>query len=71
MLRMLSPLVLVLGALALVAWAEDEQTSVPSVGTKAPGWRLNDHTGTARTLAEMRKESWVVLAFFPKAATPG
>ena len=71
MLRTLVPTLLVLAGLALVAWADEGDATDLAVGAAAPAWRLNDHTGTARTLAEAHEDAWVVLAFFPKAATPG
>ena len=43
----------------------------PTVGKPAPELRLNDHTGKAVKLAGDKRDSWTVLAFFPKAATPG
>ena len=42
----------------------------PDVGKPAPALRLNDHTGNAVSLGGKRS-NWTVLAFFPKAATPG
>ncbi len=42
----------------------------PVVGEPAPTFRLNDHTGRAATV-DGSSEKWTVLAFFPKAATPG
>ena len=71
MLRTLLPTLLLVGVLGILAWAEDEKSEVPVVGAAAPAWRLNDQTGKARTLADAHKDAWVVLAFFPKAATPG
>lgn len=44
--------------------------TMPSVGEPAPDFRVRDHTGTERTLAEFRGRR-VVLWFFPKADTPG
>jgi thioredoxin-dependent peroxiredoxin len=41
-----------------------------NVGDKAPDFKVLDHTGKERTLAEFRGKS-VVLWFFPKAETPG
>ncbi len=42
----------------------------PELGKPAPLFRLNDHAG--RTVPFGGKRSgWTVLAFFPKAATPG
>jgi hypothetical protein len=42
----------------------------PEVGKPAPALRLNDHRGNIAELGGKR-ERWAVLAFFPKAATPG
>lgn len=48
--------------------------SRPAVGDKAPAFRLNDHTGRAVRVAPPKdgeEGRWTVMAFFPKAATPG
>lgn len=42
----------------------------PVVGQPAPAIRLNDDTGTAVAVGG-KGERWTVLAFYPKAATPG
>jgi len=42
----------------------------PEAGKPAPALRLNDHEGELVELGGKRA-SWSVLAFFPKAATPG
>jgi len=42
----------------------------PEVGKPAPKIRLNDHAGKIVEIGGAAK-SWTVLAFFPKAATPG
>jgi len=42
----------------------------PEVGKPAPAFRLNDHTGKIVPFGG-KHEHWTVLAFFPKAATPG
>lgn len=62
-------------ALALAAgtllYQDDAQRSVaPEVGKPAPAFRLNDHAGKAVTVGP-KEGRWTVLAFFPKAATPG
>jgi hypothetical protein len=41
-----------------------------AVGAKAPEFRVKDHTGRERTLAEFRGTR-LVLWFFPKASTGG
>lgn len=42
----------------------------PEAGKPAPTLRLNDHKGELVELGGKRA-NWSVLAFFPKAATPG
>ena len=68
-------LVLLLGSVFLAAPAAPEgDTATPrplAVGDAAPPWRLNDDTGHAAALADAKGEAWVVLAFYPKADTPG
>ena len=41
------------------------------VGDKAPDFTLQDTTGTPVTLSAMLKQGPVIVAFFPKAFTPG
>jgi peroxiredoxin Q/BCP len=43
----------------------------PEVGKPAPAFRLNDHTGKAVDVGGPATTSWTVLAFYPKAMTPG
>ena len=58
--------------LAGAAWAADEEETGPvAVGEKAPDFRLNDQDGRALRLSDHGKGRWKVLAFFPKANTPG
>jgi len=47
-----------------------EPPAPPAVGQKAPVFRLNDHTGRAVSVGGPA-ETWTVVAFYPKAATPG
>ncbi len=42
---------------------------VAAVGAPAPGIRLNDQSGTPVKVGST--DRWTVLAFFPRAATPG
>lgn len=51
--------------------AADEEARAPAEGDDAPDFRLNDQTGKALRLSDHAKGSWAVLAFFPKASTPG
>ena len=47
---------------------------LPEIGKPVPAFRLNDHLGSAISIAPDPKATegnWTVLAFFPKAATPG
>lgn len=58
--------------LALAAWqgAGSEPEPALQIGDTAPALRLNDDHGEAVTLGGER-ETWTVLAFYPKALTPG
>ena len=67
---------LTLAAVALVfaQGEQGEQVKRPAVGSSAPIFRLNDHNGRAVRVAPPKEGEpghWTVLAFFPKAATPG
>ena len=42
----------------------------PEVGAVAPGFQLNDHHGNVIRVGGAAA-TWTVLAFYPKAATPG
>ena len=41
-----------------------------TVGDRAPGFAVRDHTGAARSLSDYLGKT-VVLWFYPKADTPG
>ena len=43
---------------------------LPEIGKAAPTFRLNDHTGNLVKVGGP-DERWRVLAFYPKALTPG
>lgn len=58
-------------ALSAAALADEKPRPDVAVGDRAPAFRLNDQEGSAASLAEARRAAWVVLAFFPKADTPG
>ena len=65
----LSALVVLATVLALPRGATGgEGPAAPEIGKPAPTFRLNDHTGKA---VEIGPGSWTVLAFYPKAMTPG
>ena len=60
--------------LFLVPAVQDRAPAPPEVGDDVPAFRLNDHTGTGVRVAapeEGEEGPWTILAFFPKAATPG
>ena len=60
--------------LLLAQGAQETRPVRPEVGDVAPAFRLNDHTGRAVRVAPPKEGEdgpWLVLAFFPKAATPG
>jgi len=58
-------------ALGGAAMAEEGTKAGAEVGAAAPDFRLNDHAGRAVRLSDFKGKNWVVLAFFPKAMTPG
>ncbi len=43
----------------------------PKVGDKAPDFKLMGSDGKEYTLSQFRGKSAVVIAWYPKAATPG
>jgi peroxiredoxin Q/BCP len=45
--------------------------SAPKVGDAAPDFTATDTDGKAVTLSTLLKDGPVILAFFPKAFTPG
>lgn len=55
----------------VAAMAQGEGTKAPDVGGAAPDFRLNDQDGKAVQLSKLRESGWTILAFFPKAMTPG
>jgi len=65
-------------ALALVAlpflWQQEKPVPAPApspvVGKPAPAFRLNDQTGHLVSVGG-KNELWTVVAFYPKAMTPG
>jgi hypothetical protein len=61
---------LVLGAVALQPQDQDKGRRAPEVGKPAPLVRLNDDEGKAAALGGAA-EHWTVIAFYPKALTPG
>lgn len=61
---------LVLAALPFVTQDDDEPKPAPEVGKPAPTIRLNDHEGRATAIGG-ESDTWTVLAFYPKALTPG
>jgi peroxiredoxin Q/BCP len=46
-------------------------TAPLKVGDKAPDFTLTDTTGSPVTLSRMLEKGPVIVAFFPKAFTPG
>lgn len=50
--------------------SEEKPKPSPEVGRLAPSFRLNDARGEIVVIGGER-ERWTVLAFFPKAMTPG
>lgn len=64
--------VLGLALATLVPHQETTKPTKPEIGKPAPSLRLNNHAGKAVTVGpDEAEKTWTVLAFFPKAATPG
>ncbi len=69
----------ILAAVASVGLWLGQDSSKPraglEVGQQLPEFRLNDSTGRARRVAPPGPDQpagrWTVVAFYPKAATPG
>ena len=59
------------GMIALGLLAGVLVAATPKVGDVAPDFTAVDTDGTSHTLSEMVKAGNVVVAFFPKAFTPG
>lgn len=57
--------------LATATAEEEAKRGKIAVGSPAPDFRLNDQHGKALRLSELGKDAWVILAFYPKAETPG
>ena len=60
-------------ALAFASTIAAEEAPAPALdaGSQAPGWTLPGSDGNVHSLEELLKEGPVVLAWFPKAFTPG
>lgn len=63
-------LLLLAPALFLFQGEEGSGPDRPAVGEPAPAFRLNDQNGHLVRVGG-KSESWTVVAFFPKALTPG
>ena len=66
----LAPLALA-GTMFLLPGQDTKKDTGPVVGKPAPTFRLNDHEGKAVSVGANDDALWTVLAFYPKAATPG
>ncbi|HGY93041.1 MAG TPA: redoxin domain-containing protein [Planctomycetes bacterium] len=65
-------LVATLAASTVQSTEADSAIDPLHVGDAAPALTLNDQQGRAVSLKELRaKETWTVLAFYPRAGTPG
>jgi peroxiredoxin Q/BCP len=67
-MRSLIPTLLVLSALSLAGGARGEDLGA---GDRAPGFTLQGSDGAAHELGRLLDARGLVLAFFPKAFTPG
>ena len=57
--------------LATAAWLVGGSASALEVGDSAPGFRLPGTDGATHDLEQLRGKRGVVLAWFPRAFTPG
>ena len=57
--------------MTLMSLLPQQETEPIKVGDKAPDFKIKNHEGKELTLSEAWKKQWVVLAFYPKAGTPG
>jgi peroxiredoxin Q/BCP len=62
---------LTLSAGAALLWAASISAAELKVGDQAPPFSLQGTDGKTHALADYRGKSWVVLAWFPRADTPG
>jgi peroxiredoxin Q/BCP len=58
-------------SLALLAGASGARAEAPAPGSQAPGFALQGSDGRQHRLADHVGKRGVVLAWFPKAFTPG
>jgi len=63
-------LALFLALPALMGLAQKKEDPFPELEKPAPTFRLNNHEGELAKVGGPRRH-WSVLAFFPKAMTPG
>ena len=66
----LGPYLPALAALLLFGQGDAKKIARPEVGKPAPTFRLNDHAGAVHSIGG-KGDDWTILAFFPKAMTPG
>ena len=72
LMSMAMVLAMALGLGVGFAWAEEEDEPVKlKEGDAAPGFELIGSDGATYTLEQFKGKQPVVLAFFPKAFTPG
>jgi len=57
--------------LAAPAFAQEGEEGGLAVGDEAPGFSLKGSDGDTYTLEQFKAKKPVILAFFPKAFTPG
>ncbi len=63
---------MVLAIIAAPAMAQDDSEQVVlKMGDKAPEWSMVGSDGKTYTLSQFKGKSPVIMAFFPKAFTPG
>jgi len=69
-LILVAVVVVVLGGLALISFADNSNSKMPQVGEMAPNFTLPSEKGTDVSLDSLRGK-WVVLYFYPADMTSG
>ena len=69
-MKLIQLVIALVAATIFVQDVDEEHPKGPQIGEQAPAFRLNDHEGRAVAIGGASK-TWTVVAFFPKAMTPG
>jgi len=70
MKKQFAPVLLTPLLLAFPTMQQEKAATLPTIDKPAPTFRLNHHEGELASIGGAQK-TWSILAFFPKAMTPG